>query len=30
MYEEWGWKYDGSEGSGFIDYEEIKEESENV
>lgn len=28
--EEWGWKYDGSEGSGFIDYEEIKEESENV
>ena len=20
--EEWGWKYDGSEGSGFIDYEE--------
>ncbi len=28
--EEWGWKYDGSEGSGFIDYEEIKEEKENV
>ena len=28
--EGWGWKYDGSEGSGFIDYEEIKEESENV
>ena len=23
--EEWGWKYDSSEGSGFIDYEEIKE-----
>ena len=21
--EEWGWKYDGTEGSGFIDYEEI-------
>lgn len=21
--EEWGWKYDGSEGSGFIDYGEI-------
>ena len=28
--EGWGWKYDDSEGSGFIDYEEIKEESENV
>ena len=28
--EEWGWKYDGSEGSGFIDYEGIKEEKENV
>lgn len=28
--EEWGWKYDSSEGSGFIDYEEIKEEKENV
>lgn len=25
--EEWGWKYDGS---GFIDYEEIKEEKEIV
>lgn len=24
--EEWGWKYDGSEGSGFIDYEEIRGE----
>ena len=21
--EEWGWKYDGTEGSGFIDYEEV-------
>lgn len=28
--EEWGWKYDSSEDSGFIDYEEIKEEKENV
>ena len=28
--EEWGWKYDGSEGSGFIDYEGINEEKENV
>lgn len=28
--EEWGWKYDGSEGLGFIDYEEIKEEKEIV
>ena len=28
--EEWGWKYDSLEGSGFIDYEEIKEEKEIV